>query len=140
MPRIIDIDDAGVAGLAEVADALTTRGFSPEDEDSLHHAAGQLRRLGNNRCFLGDLLIEALVTRHRDDAGESSYGPQVIMLTPPGAGDFFLRANIWPSANEHAMRASGGAAFVYGVPHDHNFSFLTLGYFGPGYWSDYYEY
>jgi hypothetical protein len=26
------------------------------------------------------------------------------------------------------------------VPHDHNFSFLTVGYLGPGYWSDYYEY
>jgi hypothetical protein len=35
------------------------------------------------------------------------------------------------------MRASGAAAFVYGLPHDHNFDFLTLGYFGPGYWSDY---
>ena len=26
------------------------------------------------------------------------------------------------------------------MPHDHNFSFLTVGYLGPGYWSDYYEY
>ena len=26
------------------------------------------------------------------------------------------------------------------MPHDHNFSFLTVGYFGPGYASDYYEY
>ena len=25
-------------------------------------------------------------------------------------------------------------------PHDHNFSFLTVGYLGPGYWSEYYEY
>lgn len=29
---------------------------------------------------------------------------------------------------------------MLGLPHDHNFDFLTLGYFGPGYWSDYYEY
>jgi hypothetical protein len=26
------------------------------------------------------------------------------------------------------------------VPHDHNFSFLTAGYWGPGYVSDYYDY
>ena len=51
-----------------------------------------------------------------------------------------MRANIWPSADEHMVRASGDAAFAIGLPHDHNFSFLTLGYFGPGYWSDYYEY
>ncbi len=42
------------------------------------------------------------------------------------------RANIWPSENDHMVRASGGASFVLGLPHDHNFSFLTLGYFGPG--------
>ena len=61
------------------------------------------------------------------------------MLSPLG-GEFFLRANIWPSRDEHMFRASGGGAFVYGLPHDHNFDFLTLGYFGPGYWSDYWEY
>ncbi len=38
------------------------------------------------------------------------------------------------------MRASGGASFVYGLPHDHNFDFLTIGYFGPVYWSDYYKF
>ena len=38
------------------------------------------------------------------------------------------------------MRHSGPDPFFYGVPHDHNFSFLTVGYLGPGYWSDYYEY
>ncbi|MGB3379360.1 helix-turn-helix transcriptional regulator [Allopontixanthobacter sediminis] len=56
------------------------------------------------------------------------------------AGGYFLRANIWPGEQDHAFRASGGGSFVYGTPHDHNFDFLTLGYFGPGYVSDYYEY
>lgn len=69
---------------------------------------------------------------------DSAYGPQVVMLAPPN-GQFFIRANLWPSPDEHMVRASGGASFVYGLPHDHNFDFLTLGYFGPGYWSDYYE-
>jgi hypothetical protein len=36
--------------------------------------------------------------------------------------------------------ASGAAAFAYGLPHDHNFHFLTTGYWGPGYVSDYYDY
>ena len=61
------------------------------------------------------------------------------MLSELG-GEFFLRANIWPSADEASYRASGGSSFVYGLPHDHDFDFLTVGYFGPGYWSDYYEY
>jgi hypothetical protein len=144
MPRVIDCADQDVSTLAECTDALLSRGFDPRDEESLAHAALQLRRLGNDSTFLGDLILAELAANHRAEPAEQSYGPQVIMLSRPGArgqgGDFFLRANIWPSASEHMMRASGAAAFVYGLPHDHNFDFLTLGYFGPGYWSDYYEY
>ena len=31
-------------------------------------------------------------------------------------------------------------AFFYYLPHDHNFNFLSVGYYGPGYTSEYYEY
>ena len=141
MPRVIESADEATASLPECIDALMSRGFEPLDEDSLQHAAGLLRRLGNDRTFLGDMLVGELAQGARGEDGMASYGPQVVMLSPAGAApDFFLRANIWPSADEHTMRASGGETFVYGVPHDHNFDFLTLGYFGPGYWSDYYEY
>jgi len=139
MPRVISLADDAACSLAECVDALDQTGFDPADEGSLDHAARWLRRLGNDRTFLGDLLIEQLARRHREDLLDSAYSPQVLMLAPPN-GRFFIRANIWPSLDEHMVRASGGAAFVLGLPHDHNFSFLTLGYFGPGYWSDYYEY
>ncbi|MCG6119435.1 MAG: transposase, partial [Blastomonas sp.] len=62
----------------------------------------------------------------------------MMMLGAPRRG-WFMRANIWPSAQEAVMRESGEAAFVYGLAHDHNFDFLTVGYFGPGYRSDHYE-
>lgn len=141
MPRVIDLADDTRASLAECCDALAARGFDPRDEHSLIHAARQLRRLGNDREFLGDLLVAELAKDYREETAGNSYGPQVIMLVPPGTHpDFFVRANIWPSRDEHMMRASGGESFVYGLPHDHNFDFLTLGYFGPGYWSDYYEF
>lgn len=139
MPRVIDIADDRQATLAECTDALAAFGFNPEDENSLRHAAGWLRRLGNDQTFLGDILIEELAQRHREDGPDNAYGPQVMMLAPPN-GQFFIRANIWPAADDYMVRASGGDAFVLGLPHDHNFNFLTLGYFGPGYWSDYYEY
>lgn len=139
MPRVIELADDRTASLEDCVDALCASGFDPDDEASLLHAARWLRCLGNDRQFLGDLLIEQLAQRHRADVLESSYGPQVIMLAPPN-GQFFIRANIWPALDDHMVRASGGAAFVLGMPHDHNFNFLTLGYFGPGYWSDYYEY
>ncbi|HOB14625.1 MAG TPA: transposase [Novosphingobium sp.] len=139
MPHVIEIADNRRASLDECVEALTATGFDPGDDESLHHAARWLRRLGNNKTFLGDLLIEELARRNRDLGLDSAYGPQVMMLAPPN-GQFFIRANIWPALDDHMIRASGGDAFVLGLPHDHNFSFLTLGYFGPGYWSDYYEY
>ena len=140
MPRVIAIEDAACASLEECVDALHATGFRPGDEESLLHAANWLRRLGNNRTFLGDLVLAELAANRREEGGDNSYGPQVVMLAPPGKGDFFMRANLWPSAGEHSLRASGGRSFAYAMPHDHNFDFLTLGYFGPGYWSNYFEY
>ncbi len=140
MPRVLDVAPAEMCSVAECVDALKTRGFDPRDEDSLQHGALLLRRLGGDRSLLADMLVAELEARHREEDGANFYGPQVVMLHAPDGGDFFMRANIWPSEDEYMMRASGGASFVYGFPHDHNFDFLTLGYFGPGYWSEYYEY
>ncbi|MFM6949983.1 MAG: transposase [Novosphingobium sp.] len=139
MPRVIERIDDQIASLAEVCDGLAASGVDFEDPEQLDNCALWLRRLGNDKQFLGDVLVAELAQRHREDVLDSSYGPQVVMLAPPN-GNFFIRANLWPSTDEHMLRASGGTSFVYGLPHDHNFSFLTLGYFGPGYWSDYYEY
>ncbi len=139
MPLVFDVEDAQAIGLDECVDALRSQGFDPLDEASLARGALQLRRLGNNAAFLGDMLVDELARRHREEVQELAYGPQVIMLSKPETG-FFMRANIWPAGDDHMIRASGSSAFVYGMPHDHNFHFLTLGYFGPGYWSDYYEF
>jgi len=139
VPRVIDPEPMEAIGLAECVERLASRSFDPGNEDSLIAAARDLAALGADRTFLGDILIEELKRDFAGDAEATSYGPQSIMLSRP-AGDFFLRANIWPAPGEHVLRASGEAPFYFDVPHDHNFSFLTLGYFGPGYWSDYYEY
>ncbi|MDE2597221.1 MAG: transposase [Sphingomonadales bacterium] len=139
MPQVLTVIDDRAISLAECTDAIAATGFDPLDEASLAHAALQLRRLGNNRAFLGDILVDELANRHREESDSESYGPQVIMLSRPGEG-FFLRANLWPSESDHMYRASGRTPFAFDLPHDHNFHFLTHGYFGPGYWSDYYEF
>ncbi|MBX9897314.1 MAG: transposase [Qipengyuania sp.] len=139
MPRVIDCRDEGELDLAGCLDALGDRGFDPGDEGSLLAAASALRRLANDRAFLGDMLIEQLKNRHREIGESSAYGAQSIVLSRPRGG-CFLRANIWPSERDSCFKSSGARTFVYGVPHDHNFSFLTVGYLGPGYRSDYYEY
>ena len=138
MPAIIDIPTEIGCSLAQAADALATSNFDPRDEDSTRNAAYWLKRLNNNQSFLGDLLLERLKAQGKATI-ESGYGPQAIILSPM-RGRMFLRANIWPSESDLCFKNSGSQTFVYGVPHDHNFSFLTSGYLGPGYRSDYYTY
>ncbi len=139
MPRLIDCPSLEIQTLADTIAAIDEAGFDARDEASIDHAALCLRQLGNDPEFLGDLILDQLRGRHRETADGSAYGAQSIMLSGITNG-YFLRANIWPSRQDYAFRASGGNSFVYGTPHDHNFDFLTLGYFGPGYSSDYYEY
>ena len=139
MPRVIECQAQETRCLDDVIAAIAEAGFDARDDASIDHAARCLRHLGNDPDFLGDLILDQLRDRHRQGPDTSAYGAQSIMLSGPRNG-FFLRANIWPSPGDHAFRASGAGSFVYGVPHDHNFDFLTLGYFGPGYVSDYYEY
>src|SRR3546814_20111803 len=56
------------------------------------------------------------------------------------ADKYVFRSKFWPGPRDSCFKSSGSSPFFYHVPHDHNFSFLTVGYLGPGYWSEYYEY
>lgn len=138
MPLVIDNPSAQNCSLPEAIEALAALDFEPREEESVAEAAAWLRRLSNNRTFFADMLIDRLAGRAGGEV-ESGYGPQAVVLSPL-RGRMFLRANIWPAEHDLCFRTSGAKTFVYGVPHDHNFSFLTCGYLGPGYESDYYEY
>jgi len=144
MPQIIALEDEGDCSLTEAIEALRELDFDPTCKERTVRAARWLRRLSGNRTFLADLLVDKLAGRPGQNAAvDSEYGPQVIMLSPHHqgpSGGMFLRANIWPSEQDLCFKNSGARNFVYGVPHDHDFSFLTSGYLGPGYRSDYYEY
>lgn len=142
MPLVIDNPSEQSCSLPECIEALGDLAFDADDPASTAAAADWLRRLANNRSFLGDLLVDRLAGRGGEDIA-SGYGPQAIVLSRPRSGavnSAFLRAAIWPSPRDHVFQTSGAASFVYGAPHDHNFDFLTVGYCGPGYASDYYEY
>jgi hypothetical protein len=140
MPRLIATDPADdPISLGDLVERLETGGFDPENEDSIAAFGPALGRLGRNRRFLGDLVIEELKQSCASQLAINHYNAQVILLHG-GTSKFALRANFWPSREDSVVANSGTAPFFYDVPHDHNFSFLTVGYFGPGYGSDYYEY
>jgi hypothetical protein len=139
MPRLIDAGEGDAIGLDALADALDSTAFDCRDEDEFAALGPLLARLGRNRSFLADLAVEELKGRCTGQTAANGYGTQVFLFRPPN-GRYVLRANFWPARSDPVVRASGPAAFFYDMPHDHNFPFLTYGYLGPGYWSDYYEY
>jgi hypothetical protein len=138
VPRVIESDETRSASLEEVVEALESRPFDARDEDAFAAFGPMLKRLANNRDFLAHTIAGELAARCAGQEASNGYGAQVIMLH--SGRSFTVRANIWPEADHSLVRANGRTSFFYDVPHDHNVSFLTVGYAGPGYWSDYYEY
>ena len=139
MPRIIECSTEESIELENLVELLETRGFDARDEEDFASWGHALKMLANNRDFLADLMIEELKQRCREQVRNNQYSAQVIMLHM-NSQKFVLRANLWPAEADTVVRQSGTDPFFYHVPHDHNFSFLTVGYLGPGYWSDYYEF
>lgn len=139
MPRLIDPPPGPELDLEEVAARLDESGVDLACEDSVACCAHLLAGLRRNRDFLADRVIAELKASYRGQLEANRYSAQVFLLHRSPRG-FYLRANLWPAATDAVYASSGPAAFSYGIPHDHNFHFLTTGYWGPGYVSDYYEY
>jgi hypothetical protein len=139
VPRVIHCPEEDAIELGDLVAALNGEDFDPTDEDSFAAAGPLLKRLANNRHFLAEVAVAELKDHCTRQSMESRYSSQVIMLHR-ASEKYYIRANFWPSERDSVFKASGNSPFYYHVPHDHNFSFLTVGYLGPGYWSDYYEY
>lgn len=139
MPRLIDPPAGAELDLEEVAARLDEHGVDLSDEVSVARCTALLAGLQRNRSFLADRVIAELKASYADQLAANRYSAQVFLLHRSPRG-YFLRANLWPAATDAVYAASGPLAFSYGLPHDHNFHFLTTGYSGPGYVSDYYEY
>lgn len=139
MPRLIEPPSGPALDLEEVAACLNESGVDLADEASVARCAHLLAGLARNRDFLADRVIAELKASYADQLEANRYSAQVVLLHRSPRG-FYLRANLWPAASDAVYAASGPATFAYGLPHDHNFHFLTTGYWGPGYVSDYYDY
>jgi hypothetical protein len=139
MARVIACADQPALSLGDLVQGLNDSGFDPNDEDSFAAVAPLLKGLAANRSFLADIALAELKDRCGRQSLENRYSSQVIMLHR-ASEKYFIRANFWPSGEDSLFKSSGASPFFYHVPHDHNFSFLTVGYLGPGYWSEYYEY
>ncbi|MCI5045305.1 MAG: hypothetical protein MRY72_11465 [Aquisalinus sp.] len=142
MPLHIDTDETDVFSLEDLIDWLKVNQIDTSSTEAMVKAAPALKKLANNREFLASLAVSELKDAYSHDRHIYHYSAQVMLLHLPEKqqDNFYLRANFWPSVKDQPVIAAGPGPFFYNRPHDHNFNFLTVGYFGPGYWSNYYEY
>src|SRR5882757_2712224 len=134
MAITIACNNAEIVTLDEFIDYVHTH-VDLQDLASVATAAPKFRSLANDR---------ALVVRHLNHQVKENFRSQVIPSAQAlflGDGrDFYVRANIWPSNADLASGRVYQDQFSYNLAHDHNYSFMTVGYHGPGYITEVYEY
>jgi hypothetical protein len=105
------------------------------DLDSVCSAAHMLRGLANER----ELVVRRLNWQIKNlFATEALAATQVLFLA--NGHDFYVRANLWPSLADLSTGRVLQDHFGYHLAHDHNYHFMTVGYHGPGYYTDIYSY
>jgi hypothetical protein len=108
-----------------------------DDFDSLVESAVSLKKLANNRHFLAAHVNDRLAQCHDNssaDAGDTSF-----LLARQKR--IWIRANIWiPPAMLPMNKLLRASVSAYLIPHDHRFSFVTVGYLGGGYETTIFEY
>ena len=105
------------------------------DPDAVIASGPMLKALANDRTLVVSLL--------NDYVKETFSAPGLTSAQAILVGrrkDFYVRANLRPSIKEVGAGRMYQDQFSYNIAHDHNFSFLTVGYLGPGYETDIYEY
>jgi hypothetical protein len=132
----IELDGASdrTISLEEYADHVR-REVDVRDLASVAGSAPMLAALANNRGFLGELLCAQLRRWSEFQADNDYISPSFILAR---GRHWFVRANVWTPRVEAEAGLQDRVNF-YALGHDHNFSFLTVGYWGPGYETDLYE-
>lgn len=137
MVAFIETDPSRKLSLGDYL-ALTEREVVSNDFSSVAESAWALRALANDRNFVLDKYHEEL-KRHWEGTSENENLPQSIVFAK--TKDFYVRSNIWlPIQASGVQKEFQQALYSYEMPHDHNFHFVTVGYFGPGYQTNLYRY
>ncbi|MGH6616343.1 hypothetical protein [Sphingomonas sp.] len=134
-----------------ISDLDETRSIDPEEclalaneyirensVDAIWENSWILRALANNRTFLLERYHERLKSYWSGDE-KDKFQPQSLELAR--GNQFYIRSNIWMPLDAASRTLEfEQKLFAYNIPHDHNFQLLTVGYYGPGYPTEIYEY
>jgi hypothetical protein len=132
MLKIMKSDVNASCSLEEYVEYINSN-IDLNDLESIESSKDKMKELYNNREVLTDLLNRELKNLY-DFQSENSYTPPSLILAK--GKKFFVRANVWNFVEQVKKKDLN----VYGLPHDHNFNFMTLNYHGPGYYTKMFDY
>jgi hypothetical protein len=131
-------DDVPEIGLEELVESVKAT-LRPDDFESMEACAGYLAGFARNKTILADLVNESIRSLLSSRTVAPVRTPQSFLIGVEES--FYVRCNLWMPLDP-ALQSKAFQERLYSleVPHDHNFSFLTVGYLGPGYSTDVFEY
>lgn len=138
MTMVIEKQTEAVISFSDFIAFLDANVAKMDDLTRFDGLAEKMQELANNRTFFTEFLQQSFADL---DSFQTSnpYGPQVFMMHRNE--HYFVRVNYWPKNRGYSHPSDEvDRYFVYGRPHDHNFTFATVGYMGPGYETDLYTY
>lgn len=139
MALTIDCDTDAICSIEECIETALDN-IDPASFDSMLALAPMLKKLSNNSAAVSGVLCGYLKDFASVDYGGMNYSPNSFLLSASHP-NIILRANIWrPLCKETERQAFEANLFAYHRAHNHNFHFLTVGHFGPGYYTDIYGY
>lgn len=134
MAFTIPCNTTRVASVEEYLEHVRTK-VNLRDMDSVAASAPMLRALANDR----ELVVRELNQRIENYLADGAI-PSAQALFLGRGDDFYVRAAIWPAISDMSSGRAYQDQFAYNLAHDHNFSFMTVNYLGPGYETEIYEY
>lgn len=115
----------------------------PTDNESMICASERLCALYNNRDFIIEKIQQQMSRLASGNTEHMSSTQGTVHAGGIGPkGSFVVRSGIWipPMTKDERSKKVQDKVLSFATPHDHNFSLLTIGYYGPGYTTVIHEY
>ena len=136
--------DATEALTLEEFMSIVSATLDPRDPDSIAQCGTHLHALSLNKSLFDGIIQDAISTSDVSRGFQESfngYREMTFLLGKCPKRKFFVRANVWkpPVAVAGDLNLQNDI-YSYNLAHDHNFDFITVGYYGPGYNTRIHEY
>lgn len=143
MALTLEISDTGALELDEFISIVSAE-LDPGDTASIIECGKYLHALSMNRRLFDDIIrdvIEAQDSTRGFQQSYNGYREMTFLLGKCPQSKFFVRANVWkPPISVAGDTSLQSDIYSYSLAHDHNFDFVTVGYYGPGYRTSIFEY